>query len=128
MQDTAEFPALHHFLDPCRSFRFFNQTFQAEHGTPPVFMPQRHVTGRFVEICPKAAVPDPGAPGQQIGKDLDHQVLCLVNIIEIAVYVQSQGIAVFFHQLRQPCFVAVQITAVKFFVGHCLRPPVFHLL
>lgn len=49
-------------------------------------MPQRHVTGRFVEICPKAAVPDPGTPGQQIGKDLDHQVLCLVNIIEFCEF------------------------------------------
>ena len=75
-------------------------------------MAQRHMPRRLIEIRLEAAVPDAGLFGEQIGENIQHQLLCLVNVVQIAVDVQRQRVAVFFHQGIEPFVVAAQILAV----------------
>ena len=71
-------------------------------------MAQRHVLRRLVEIRLEAAV----LFGEQIGKDIEHQLLRLVDVVQIAVNLQRQRIAVFSHQGLQPCIVTAQVLMV----------------
>ena len=75
-------------------------------------MAQRHVPCRLIEIRLEAAVPDAGLFGEQIGKNVQHQLLGLVDIVQVTVNVQGQWVAVFFHQGVQPLVVAVYVLAV----------------
>jgi hypothetical protein len=75
-------------------------------------MAQRHVPRRLVEIRLEAAVPDLRLFGEQIGKDIEHQLLRLVDVVQIAVNLQRQRIAVFSHQGLQPCIVTAQVLMV----------------
>ena len=70
-----------------------------------------------IEIRLEAAVPDLRLFGEQIGKDVEHQLLRLVNVMQIAVNIQGQGVAIFFHQGLQPRVVAAQILAVQALVA-----------
>ena len=57
-----------------------------------------------------------------VGENVQHQLLRLVNVVQIAVNIQGQGIAVFFHQGLQPRVIAAQILAVKNLVaGHSVH-------
>ncbi len=69
-------------------------------------MAQRHVPRRLIEIRLEAAVPYLRLFGEQIGENVQHQLLSLVNVVQIAVNIQGQGVAVFFHQGFQPRIVA----------------------
>jgi len=85
-------------------------------------MAQRHIPRRFIEIRLEAAVPDAWLFREQIGENVQHQLLRLVNVVQIAVNIQGQGVAVFFHQDLQPRVVAAQILAVVAFVtGHSVH-------
>jgi len=75
-------------------------------------MTQRHVPRRLVEIRLEAAVPYLRLFREQIGENVQHQLLRLVNVVQIAVNIQGQGVAVFLHQGLQSRVVAVQILAV----------------
>ena len=39
----------------------------------------------FIQVSPESAIPDMGPFGEQVGKYFYHQVLCLVNVMQIAV-------------------------------------------
>ena len=75
-------------------------------------MAQRHVPRRLIEIRLEAAVPDAGLFREQIGENIQHQLLGLVNVVQVAVDIQGQGVAVFFHQGIEPFVVTAQILAV----------------
>ena len=74
--------------------------------------PQGHVPRRLVKVGAKAAVPDVGLFGDEIGKDLDHQILRLVKVAEVAVQIEGQLGAVTLHKLTQSVLVTVEIAAV----------------
>ena len=72
---------------------------------------------RLIEIRLEAAVLDAGLFREQIGENVQHQLLRLVNVVQIAVDIQGQGVAVFFHQGIKPFVVAAQILAVQSLVA-----------
>ena len=61
------------------------QLVQTEAEPPPAFAAQRHVPRRLIEVCLEAAVPDLRLFRKQIGKDVDHQLLRLVDVVQVAV-------------------------------------------
>ena len=61
------------------------QLVQTESEPPPAFTAQRHVPRRLIEVCLEAAVPDLRLFRKQIGKDVDHQLLRLVDVVQVAV-------------------------------------------
>ena len=67
---------------------------------------------RLVEVGAKAAVPDGRSFGDEIGKGLDHQVLRLVKVAEVAVQIEGQLGAVTLHKRTQGVLVAVEVAAV----------------
>ena len=68
---------------------------------------------RLVEVGAKAAVPDAGLFGDEIGKGLDHHILRLVKVAEVAVQIEGQFGAVAFHKLTQGILVTVEIAVVQ---------------
>ena len=113
MQDAVALCCADDLLRQQLSVRFVGQRIQAEHQPSFAFMAQRHVPRRLIQIRLETAVADAGLFREQIGEHIQHQLLCLVYIVQVAVEVQGQGIAVFFHQSLQPRVIAVQILAVK---------------
>ena len=87
VQNTAALLVLYHFLNKRFRLRLLRQLFQAENGEPFAFVPQSHVTGGLVYVSFQTSCSDIGTLCQQIGKDLDHQILGVVNIAKVAVYV-----------------------------------------
>ena len=94
------------------SVRLAGQRIEAEQGLSFALMAQRHVPRRLIEIRLEAAVPYLRLFGEQIGENVQHQLLRLVNVVQIAVDIQGQWVAVFFHQGIEPFVVAAQILAV----------------
>ena len=81
---------------------------------------------RLIKIGTKSAVADMRFFGNKIGKGFDHQIFCLVDIVEVAIDVQGQTVAVAFHQYLQPVIVTAQETAIQHFVVfwfHRAAPP-----
>ncbi len=82
--------------------RLAGQRIEAEQGLPPALVAQRHVPRRLIEIRLEAAVPDAGLFGEQIGENIQHQLLGLVNVVQIAVDIQGQGSPYFFIRALSP--------------------------
>ena len=112
MQDAVSFLSLYNLLRQQPSLRLVGQCIEAEQGLPPALMAQCHVPCRLIQIRLEAAVPDAGLFREQIGENVQHQLFGLVNVVQIAVDIQGQGVTVFFHQGLQPRIVAAQILAV----------------
>lgn len=81
------------------------------------------MAGCFIEICLKTALPQTRMLYNHAGKRLNHQILCIVNIVEIAVYVKGQTAAMSFHQRFQSALVAVEIAAVEGFIAYQCHSP-----
>ena len=112
MQDAVALLRPDDLLHQQLPVRLVCQLIQAEQGLPHALPTQRHVPRRLIEIRLEAAVLNPRFLCEQIGKDIEHQLLGLVDIVQVAVEIECQGIAVFFHQSVQPRIVAAQILAV----------------
>ena len=122
MQDAVSLLRPDDLLRQQPSVRLAGQHIEAEQGLPFALMAQRHVPRRLIEIRLEAAVPYLRLFGEQIGENVQHQLLRLVNVVQIAVDIQGQGVAVFFHQGIEPFVVAVQILAVQALVaGHSVH-------
>ena len=113
-QEPRPFCRLHGFLHQLPRLRFLRQRVQRKAVSRPLFVqqPQGHVPRRLVKVGAKAAVPDVGLFGDEIGKDLDHQILRLVKVAEVAVQIEGQLGAVTLHKLAQSVLVAVEVAAV----------------
>ena len=94
------------------SVRLVGQRIKAKQWLSFALVAQRHVPRRLIEIRLEAAVPDAGLFREQIGENVQHQLFGLVNVVQIAVDIQGQGVAVFFHQGIEPFVVTAQILAV----------------
>ena len=122
MQDAVSLLSLYNLLRQQPSLRLVGQCIEAEQGLPPALMAQCHVPRRLIQIRLEAAVPDAGLFGEQIGENIQHQLLRLVNVVQIAVNIQGQGVAVFFHQGIKPFVIAAQILAVQALIaGHSVH-------
>ena len=112
MQDAVSLLRPDDLLRQQPPVRLAGQRIEAEQRLSFALMAQRHVPRRLIEIRLEAAVPDAGLFGEQIGENVQHQLLRLVNVVQIAVDIQGQRVAVFFHQGIEPFVVAAQILAV----------------
>ena len=122
MQDAVSLLCPYDLLRQQPSVRLAGQRIKAEQGLSFALMAQRHVPRRLIEIRLEAAVPDAGLFGEQIGENIQHQLLRLVNVVQIAVDIQGQRVAVFFHQGIEPFVVTAQILAVQSLVaGHSVH-------
>ena len=106
MQDAVSLLRPDDLLRQQPPVRLAGQRVEAEQGLPPALMAQRRVARGLIEIRLEAAVPYLRLFGEQIGENVQHQFLRLVNVVQIAVNIQGQGVAVFFHQGLQPCIIA----------------------
>lgn len=70
----------------------------------------------FVEIRAKAVVAETRSFGNKIGKRFNHEVLRFVDIMEIAVDVEHQTVAVAFHQSLQSAIITAQKSLVQRYV------------
>ena len=112
MQDAVSLLRPDDLLRQQPPVRLAGQRIEAEQGLSFALMAQRHIPRRLVEICLEAAVPDAGLFREQIGENVQHQLLGLVNVVQIAVDIHGQGVTVFFHQGIKPFVVAAKILAV----------------
>ena len=112
MQDAVSLLSPDDLLRQQPSVRLVCKRVEAEQGLSLALMAQRHVPRRLIEIRLEAAVPDLRLFGEQIGKDVEHQLLRLVNVMQIAVNIQGQGVTVFLHQGIEPFVVTAQILAL----------------
>ena len=97
MQDPVALSGPYNILHQHFSIRLSIQVIKAEGMSPFALMTQCHMSRCFIHICFQSSIPYVGLFRKQIGKNLYHQVLSLVNILQIPVYVHSQRITVFFH-------------------------------
>ena len=122
MQDAVSFlrpDDLHRQQPPVR---LAGQLVQTEQGLSFALMAQCHVARGLIEIRLEAAVPYLRFFREQIGENIQHQLLRLVNVVQIAVNIQGQGVTVFFHQGIKPFVIAAQILAVQALIaGHSVH-------
>ena len=85
MQNAFSLLCLNDLLRQQLSVRFLCQRIQAEEELLLAFAAQRHVPRRLIQIRLEAAVPDLRLFRKQIGKDVDHQLLRLVDVVQVAV-------------------------------------------
>jgi len=122
MQDAVSLLRPDDLLRQQPSVRLVCKRIKAEQGLSLALMAQRHIPRGLIEIRLEAAVPDLRLFGEQIGKDVEHQLLRLVNVMQIAVNIQGQGVTVFFHQGIKPFVIAAQILAVQALIaGHSVH-------
>ncbi len=85
MQDLIPFFCPDHLIHQFPAFRLFGQIIKTEVMSPDAFVAQSHVPRRFIQVSPESAIPDRGPFGEQVGKYFYHQVLRLVNVMQIAI-------------------------------------------
>ena len=128
MQDAAALLRPDDLLRQKPAVRLVRQLIEAEQALPPAFAAQRHVARRLIQIRLKTSIPDPRLLCEKIGENVEHQLLRLMDIVQIAVNVHRQRVAVLFHQSLQPCVVAGQILPIQCLVaGHPAPSSAFHL-
>ena len=107
VQHAAPLVCLHDGFDQRFALRLLLQLLEAEDALPPLLLQaaKRKMTRRLIKIGTKSAVADMRFFGNKIGKGFNHQVFCLVDIMEVAVDIQGQTVAVAFHQDLQSVIV-----------------------
>lgn len=107
MQDLIPFLCSDDLFHQRLSVWLFSQIIQVEKKPASAFMTQNHVPRCFIKVSLKSAVPDTWPFREQIGKDFEHQILCFVNIMQIAVDIESQRVTVFSYQCLKSCIIAI---------------------
>lgn len=100
----------------CLVRQFKRQFLQRQKKPPPGLAAQCEIAPGFIEVSLEAAILNGPLSCKNMGKGLDHQILCLVDIAQHAVDVKGQRVAIPLYQQLSGSFVSGQILPVGCFV------------